>query len=79
MRVRLDARVRAKFRAAVPEGYVRAEAAARKLGVSRQTIWSRITGRLAAGAARGAGRGEGLVRAVGQRVATAVARLAGRR
>ncbi len=42
LRVRLDARVRAKFRAAVPEGYVRAEAAARELGVSRQTIWSRI-------------------------------------
>ena len=42
LRVRLDARVRAKFRAAVPEGYVRAEAAARQLGVSRQTIWSRI-------------------------------------
>lgn len=42
LRVRLDASVREKFCALVPEGYVRARTAARELGVSRQTIWLRV-------------------------------------
>ena len=40
--VRLDAGVRAKFRETVPDGYLPAAEAQRELGVSRQTLWSRI-------------------------------------
>lgn len=40
--VRLDASVRAKFRETAPDGYVPAAEALRELGVSRQTLWSRI-------------------------------------
>ena len=42
LRVRLDADVRARFRETVPDGYVPAAEAQRELGVSRQTLWSRI-------------------------------------
>ena len=42
LRVRLDAGLRAKFRETVPDGYVPAAEALRELGVSRQTLWSRI-------------------------------------
>lgn len=49
LRVRLDADVRARFRETVPDGYVPAAEARRELGVSRQTLWSRIrTGSLQA-------------------------------
>ena len=49
LQVRLDASVRAKFRETVPDGYVSAAEARRELGVSRQTLWSRIrTGSLQA-------------------------------
>ena len=49
LRVRLDASVRAKIRQTVPDGYLPAAEARRKLGVSRQTLWSRIqTGSLQA-------------------------------
>lgn len=59
LRVRLDATVRAKFRETVPDGYVSAAEARRKLGVSRQTLWSRIRrGSLQAlRVVRGPGRG----------------------
>lgn len=42
LKVRLDATVRARFRDTVPDGYVPAADAQRELGVSRQTLWSRI-------------------------------------
>ena len=42
LKVRLDETVRAKFRDTVPDGYVSAADALRALGVSRQTLWSRI-------------------------------------
>ena len=42
LKVRLDETVRARFRDTVPDGYVPAADALRELGVSRQTLWSRI-------------------------------------
>ena len=59
LRVRLNAAVRAKFPRTAPDGYVPAAEALRELGVSRQTLWSRIkAGRLAAvHVVRGAGKG----------------------
>ena len=57
--MRLDETVRAKFREAFPDGYVSAAEARRELGVSRQTLWSRIgRGSLQAlRVVRGPGRG----------------------
>ena len=59
LRVRLDESVRAKFRETVPDGYVPAADALRELGVTRQTLWSRIrAGSLQAlRVVRGPGRG----------------------
>ena len=41
-RIRLTAALRQRFGAEPPEGFVPAQAAARRLGVSRQRIWQRI-------------------------------------
>ena len=59
LRVRLDATVRERFRDTVPDGYVPAAEARRVLGISRQTLWSRIqAGSLAAlHVVRGANKG----------------------
>ncbi len=49
LRVRLDETVRARFRDTVPDDHVPLAEAVRELGVSRQTLWSRIrTGSLSA-------------------------------